>query len=275
MSPEHAPLVEAMRELKERTGVSLAALAERTAYSKSSWERYLNGKSLPPRQAVRDICSVAGEPAGRLLGLWEIAEAHWRGRTAVGPPGAGERTPSPPEPSPPRPWGRGGRVMLALAAAWTLVAVGTTALVLLPLPVFGAAEDDPALASAPSPVPGCRGADCEGRDPMRLICGVGPETLSVHSTATGAHVELRHSEKCGASWARAWGTEIGDRLEMRVGGPAHGVRVRTRDDTETYIYTDMAAARPGSTVRACFRPAGHGARECVEARVGGPASPAG
>ncbi|MEU9361706.1 DUF2690 domain-containing protein [Streptomyces sp. NPDC048301] len=40
---------------------------------------------------------------------------------------------------------------------------------------------------------------------MRLICGIGPDTLASDRTATGAHVELRHSEKCGASWARIWG----------------------------------------------------------------------
>ncbi|MCZ1006251.1 helix-turn-helix domain-containing protein [Streptomyces lydicus] len=42
----------------------MAALAERTAYSKSSWERYLNGKQLAPRQAVEALCKAAGEPAG-------------------------------------------------------------------------------------------------------------------------------------------------------------------------------------------------------------------
>nr|WP_262007952.1 YjfA family protein [Streptomyces sp. FIT100] len=111
-------------------------------------------------------------------------------------------------------------------------------------------------------------AACEGRDPMRLICGIGPDTLTTYRTATGTHVELRYSPKCGASWARTWGTRIGDRVEVTAGGPTHGVRIGTEDDTETYVYTGMAAARPGSTVRACFRPASaEGERECVEARV--------
>ncbi|WP_143663574.1 helix-turn-helix transcriptional regulator, partial [Streptomyces sp. NRRL B-24085] len=36
-------LVEQLRHLKDRTGLSLAELARRTAYSKSSWQRYLSG----------------------------------------------------------------------------------------------------------------------------------------------------------------------------------------------------------------------------------------
>ncbi|WP_256090352.1 helix-turn-helix domain-containing protein, partial [Actinacidiphila rubida] len=41
-----------LRVLTDRTGLSLSALAHRTPYSKSSWERYLNGKALPPQHAV-------------------------------------------------------------------------------------------------------------------------------------------------------------------------------------------------------------------------------
>ncbi|MFD5218305.1 helix-turn-helix domain-containing protein [Streptomyces tendae] len=276
MTTEHAPLVAALRELRARTGLSLAALAERTAYSKSSWERYLNGRALPPRQAVVDLCRVADEPEGRLTALWEIAEAQWSARGAAS--AAPAPTPRPPAarpaPDPVRPHGRRGRLMVMLTSAYVLLA-GGIALALFLLPGRGTADDEPLSAPVPhSTGPQCRGAACEGLDPIRLICGINPDTLTTYRTATGAHVELRHSRKCGASWARAWGTAIGDRVEVTAGGPAHEVRVANRDDTETYVYTGMAAARPGSTVRACFSPASpDGERECVEARVGTPASP--
>ncbi|MGI5339602.1 DUF2690 domain-containing protein [Streptomyces sp. CA-181903] len=68
--------------MKERTGLSLAALGGRTAFSKSSWERYLNGKKLPPREAVEALCALADEPPGRPLALWELAEQRWTGRAA-------------------------------------------------------------------------------------------------------------------------------------------------------------------------------------------------
>ncbi|MEU8561979.1 helix-turn-helix transcriptional regulator [Streptomyces cyaneofuscatus] len=80
-SPERTCLAAALRELKDRTGLSLADLAERTAYSKSSWHRCLTGTTLPPRRAVEDLCRLADEPPGRCLALWEIAESTESGRT--------------------------------------------------------------------------------------------------------------------------------------------------------------------------------------------------
>ncbi|MFC5804728.1 DUF2690 domain-containing protein [Streptomyces formicae] len=270
MTPGHTRLTAALRELRARTGLSLAALSERTAYSKSSWERYLNGKSLPPRQAVQELCRVANEPVGRLLALWEIAESDWSGRAAVPAPAAEESRPQPQESPPPeagRP--RGRRLMAVLASAYAVI-VGGVALVLFLLPDREAPGDEPLPAAAPySLAPQCHGADCEGRDPMRMVCGIGPDTLTTYRTASGAHVELRYSKKCGASWARVWGTRIGDRVEVTAGGPSHGARIADRADAETYVYTEMTAAHPGSTVRACFRSASaDGERECVEGRVG-------
>ncbi len=277
MSPEHTRLAAALRELRAGAGLSLAALAERTPYSKSSWERYLNGKSLPPRQAVRELCRLANEPDGRLLALWEIAESHWSGRAvapAPAPPTDESPRPHPQESPPPAGTGRrrlgGSRLLVVLASAYTVIVGGAAVLLFLLLPDSEAQEAEPLPASVPfSLAPQCHGAACEGRDPMRLICGLGPDTLASYRTATGAHIELRHSKKCGASWARTWGTEIGDRVDVTAGGPTHGVRIRNKDDAATFIYTEMTEVRPGSTVRACFRPASaDGERECVEARVG-------
>ncbi|MEV6167640.1 DUF2690 domain-containing protein [Streptomyces sp. NPDC051954] len=283
MTAEQARLAAALRELRARTGLSLAALSQRTAYSKSSWERYLNGKSLPPRQAVQELCRVANEPEGRVLrvlALWEIAESEWRGRAAVLAPAApttdDAQAPAfepAQQPDTGRSRGRRGRLTMVLVSAYTVL-VGGVALVFFLLPDREAPEDEPLSASVPySLAPQCHGAGCEGRDPMRMVCGFAPDNLTTYRTATGAHVELRYSEKCGASWARVWGAGIGDRVEVTAGGPTHDVRIEDSADTETYVYTEMTAARPGSTVRACFRPASaDGERECVEARVGGAAT---
>ncbi|MFJ8995145.1 helix-turn-helix domain-containing protein [Streptomyces sp. NPDC102279] len=90
-SPEHARLAAELRALRERTGLSLSGLAAKTAYSRSSWERYLNGRTLPPRQAVRELCQLAGEPEGRVLALWEITESGWSGRAKEAPRAATAR----------------------------------------------------------------------------------------------------------------------------------------------------------------------------------------
>ncbi|WP_372346753.1 helix-turn-helix domain-containing protein [Streptomyces sp. KL116D] len=274
MSAEHARLVSALREVRSRTGLSLTALAERTTYSRSSWERYLNGKVFPPRQAVRELCRVADEPEGRLAALWEIAEAESSGRTSVQAPAVEEPRPHPAQPSPDTGYScrrRRRRLMMALAAVYTVI-VGSVALTLFLLSGRDTAGGEPLSSAAPYSIgPQCHGAACEGKDPLRLICGITPTTLITHRTTTGAHVEVRHSKKCGAGWVRVWGTRIGDRVEVTAGGPTHIARITTQDDTRTYVYTGMAAAGPGDTVRACFRPASpDAAPECVEARVGEP-----
>lgn len=276
MTADHSRLTAALRELRARTGLSLAALAERTAYSKSSWERYLNGKAMPPRQAVRDLCRVAGEPDGRLLALWEIAESDWSGRAAVlapaSVPAAPAQVAAPAEPrrdaEAGRSRGRWGRLLVVLVSVYTVIA-GGVALGMLLLPQRAAGPGEP-LSSSSSYVLAhrCRGDTCEGRDPIRMVCAVAPVSLATYRTSTGAHVELRYSEGCGASWARMWGTRIGDRVDVTVGGPAREVRTVDGIDAETYVYTEMTAAGPDSTVRACFRPAADGgARECFVARV--------
>ncbi|MDQ1049545.1 helix-turn-helix transcriptional regulator [Streptomyces sp. V4I2] len=96
-------LVEQLRDLKDRTGLSLAELARRTAYSKSSWQRYLSGTKQPPRGAVQALCRVAGADQARLLALWELAHSTWPHGAAApvaGMPFAGARGAAVPTGSP-------------------------------------------------------------------------------------------------------------------------------------------------------------------------------
>ncbi|MER6422955.1 helix-turn-helix transcriptional regulator [Streptomyces sp. NPDC001137] len=81
-------LVAQLRRLKDRAGLSLAALAARTSYSSSSWERYLNGKKPVPRAAAEELAEVCGAPAERLLVLHEVAETARAQRAAAAGDGA-------------------------------------------------------------------------------------------------------------------------------------------------------------------------------------------
>ncbi|MDO0930782.1 DUF2690 domain-containing protein [Streptomyces sp. DG2A-72] len=260
-SPERARLAAALRDLKTRTGLSLAGLAARTSFSKSSWERYLNGRTLPPCPAVRELCHLAGEPEGRCLALWEIAESP---APEPGPsPGPGPGPVAEEDAGP----GRGGT---AVALAWVcavVVVVGSVAATLLLLP----GQSDASRSSTSSPPstafgPRCHEAACDGRNPMHMKCSVAPQTLASHRTATGARLELRHNTECGASWARMWATRVGDRLEITAGGRTHSAKVADDIDARAYVYTPMTAADSGTVVRACFLPAEGGGRECVEGR---------
>ncbi|MER5782087.1 helix-turn-helix domain-containing protein [Streptomyces mobaraensis] len=293
---ECARLAAALRELRERTGLSLAALGGRTAFSKSSWERYLNGKKLPPREAVEALCALADEPPGRPLALWELAEQRWTGRAASAPgatgsapgvtasaPGAtgggAEDTPvSPPGPDTGR---RPGRRV----PRWSLV-VGAVALAAaVPLALVLLSDEDattgtaagpgaPGSASVPSYAqsfePGCHGADCEGADAQAMGCGAQglPATLATRRSAGGQRIEIRYAEKCGAVWAKATGLRLGDRVELTLpGADAKEVRAASRRDTEIYLSTAMTATDDPRRARVCLRPA-EGAAECFAAPGG-------
>jgi hypothetical protein len=120
LPPEVRHFVEQLRLLKDRTGLSLVALGARTAYSKSSWHRYLNATQPPPRQAVVALCRVAGENPERHGVRWELAVQAWPRPAAV--PGRPTTAPEY-EDDPTLPWwdtppeqhgngGPGGRVLL-------------------------------------------------------------------------------------------------------------------------------------------------------------------
>ncbi|MGW1255736.1 peptidoglycan-binding protein [Streptomyces sp. NPDC002513] len=74
LEPAMRRLAVRLRQLKDQMGVSTTTLATKTAYSRSSWERYLNGRALPPRQAVEAMGRVSGTDMAQLLALWELAE---------------------------------------------------------------------------------------------------------------------------------------------------------------------------------------------------------
>ncbi|MEG3626818.1 helix-turn-helix domain-containing protein [Streptomyces poriticola] len=80
-------LSEELRRLRKLNGLTLAALAKRTNYSKSSWERYLNGKVIPPESAVLAFARTVGVRPEALLVLRDAAESAER---ASGPAGGGD-----------------------------------------------------------------------------------------------------------------------------------------------------------------------------------------
>ncbi|MBU6535851.1 peptidoglycan-binding protein [Streptomyces sp. NPDC057245] len=94
LDPRVSQLVVRLRRLKDHGGLSMRQLAAKTGYSAKSWERYLGGRSLPPREAVEAMARIAGEDPTRLLALHEVAAEHWsrtRG-VALGEPEPDEAT---------------------------------------------------------------------------------------------------------------------------------------------------------------------------------------
>lgn len=273
LNPETAYLVGQLRDLKDRSGLSFAALAARTAYSKSSWERYLNGKTPPPRHAVETLARLVGEPVDRLLALWERAETQWSGRAAEAAPSAAQPVPADTTDRDPVARGPARRRL----PGWAYAALGVCAVVALfaavagHLGIFGTT----APASAPSIYTvGCRGMQCAGQDAEGMACGVDAGDFAERHIGR-AYLELRISDQCEAAWTRVSHSAVGDRIEVTDrDGHTQVSTVPDAASTTRYLGTPMIAARRHDQVRACLRH-GNGARVCTPWGADQTSAPAG
>ncbi|MET8585413.1 DUF2690 domain-containing protein [Streptomyces collinus] len=77
LDPQIKEFTSQLRRLVDRSGLSIAALADRTGYSKTSWERYLGGRLLAPKGAIVALAEVTGTSPIHLTTMWELAERAW------------------------------------------------------------------------------------------------------------------------------------------------------------------------------------------------------
>ncbi|MFM9555013.1 MULTISPECIES: helix-turn-helix domain-containing protein [Streptomyces] len=77
LDPQVREFAGQLRRLVDRGGLSVAAVADRTGYSKTSWERYLNGRLLAPKGAIVALAEVTGTDPVHLTTMWELAERAW------------------------------------------------------------------------------------------------------------------------------------------------------------------------------------------------------
>ncbi|MFB6677106.1 DUF2690 domain-containing protein [Streptomyces sp. NPDC056390] len=77
LDPQVREFASQLRRLVDRSGLSIAAVADRTGYSKTSWERYLNGRLLAPKRAIVTLAEVTGTNPVHLTTMWELAERAW------------------------------------------------------------------------------------------------------------------------------------------------------------------------------------------------------
>jgi hypothetical protein len=270
-----ARLAAELRLLRERSGLTLGALAEESAYSKSSWQRYLSGTALPPWLAVRALCHLAGEPEPRVRALWELAEGAWSGRGAVAPAPPPAPAPAPvPEPEPesepapapvPDPPTKAARSGQRRRLGRGLGAVAVAAALLLAATVGAAAAHDQQADAPASAQPsgtssasgfhvGCVGSACNGLDPQAMLCGVEPETLLQQSTPSGAGVEVRYNPLCRAVWARTWNTRLGDTLTLsEPGAPTQDITTDNPHTLDAFAYTPLLALTgSGTPLKVCL-----------------------
>ncbi|MFR0359523.1 helix-turn-helix domain-containing protein [Streptomyces sediminimaris] len=277
-----------MRNLKDGSGLTLTELAQATAISKSSWERYLNGKQFPPRHAVQALCKAVHETEDELLTQWALADVAWsgRGHTTSAVSGSASSSSSdagtsaldsPVRESPPatQPVSRTRRVLLAASAVIdqrpTTTAVAVFLLcgaMVVPAAVSYASRTTTSQPAARPPI--CQLRSCEGRNPRTTACE-DPVTLASHTAADGTRLEIRLSPGCRAGWIRVSPTHPGFRIEIT--GP--DARAQSVDETawsaDDEVTTTMIAAPHPTDLRACYYPSlGSPGRECFD---GGAASP--
>ena len=267
-------LIDQLRECKDRSGLSLSSLAERTLHSKSSWERYLNAKAFPPQQAVDSLGRIVGADKARLAALWELADRAWSGRHAPEPP---PPTPGPaasPAPShssrtaatEPSPHGpdlilptvasslrarkaRRGAFVVAVAA---VAALAVIAAVVWWKPAPPAGPHTGPATSATDTESGalrtrCFQDSCGGKNPNDMGCA-GDAWTAALTRVHGVYVELRYSDSCKAAWARiSWGSP-GDTAKV-VANDGASYQEHVHYDTD--VYSPMVASDASSKSRAC------------------------
>ncbi|MGO4753796.1 helix-turn-helix domain-containing protein, partial [Streptomyces sp. 2MCAF27] len=233
LPPQARRLAEELRLHKDRSRLSLNSLAAKTAYSSSSWHRYLNGRALPPWDAVDALGRLARADRGLLRVLWESASDAW---TAEQRPKETEDPKAAEEPEAEeaaeaahrgagsaagRTWlpGRLRRLSRRTVVGAAVAGCGLLAVLLLLLLVRlgsgdtrprsappGAPEGSPAwpwdlrASRSASADGGCAGRSCQGRDPYREGCD--RDSVTVHAlSADGRTLRLRYSPVCRTVWA--------------------------------------------------------------------------
>ncbi|WP_161329221.1 helix-turn-helix transcriptional regulator, partial [Streptomyces sp. SID5789] len=77
LDPQIKEFTGQLRRLVDRSELSVASVADATGYSKTSWERYLNGRLLAPKGAIIALAEVTGTNPLHLTTMWELAERAW------------------------------------------------------------------------------------------------------------------------------------------------------------------------------------------------------
>ncbi|MFG2960561.1 DUF2690 domain-containing protein [Streptomyces sp. NPDC048291] len=77
LDPQVKEFATQLRRLVDRSGLSVAALSDRTGYARTSWDRYLGGRLLAPKGAVVALAEVTETDPVHLTTMWELAERAW------------------------------------------------------------------------------------------------------------------------------------------------------------------------------------------------------
>ncbi|MGW4702867.1 DUF2690 domain-containing protein [Streptomyces sp. NPDC004285] len=239
--------------LKKASGSSFVQLSEKTHYAKSSWERWVNGKQFPPRDAVERLARLCETDPAPLLALWDEEDA----RRSAPESEAGEEPEGREEAGDEAGDGRADgaatsrrrRVLWASVVLAVLLVAGSL--------LYAAFSDSGEPKDAPRPKPvvtvagpatGCTLTGCEGRDPKKMNCGADAVTVRTGSIPKDLVIELRYSRACKAAWGRISFAQVGATVVVNNSDGAAQADVVHFDRD---VYTPLIAAPDDGSVWVC------------------------
>ncbi|MFH9721874.1 DUF2690 domain-containing protein [Streptomyces sp. NPDC017254] len=233
--------------LKKASGASFVQLSEKTHYAKSSWERWVNGKQFPPRDAVERLARLCDTDPAPLLALWAEEDARRTAPESGAESGAGDESGAGTELGPATL--RKRRVQWASLVLALLLAVGAISYAAL------SGSDEPPADPRPKPVvtvagpaTGCTLTACEGRDPKKMNCGADAVTVRTGSIPKDLVIELRYSQACRAAWGRISFAQVGATVVVNNSDGAAQADVVHYDRD---VYTPLIAAPDDGSVWVC------------------------
>ncbi|MBD0691971.1 hypothetical protein BG452_09965 [Streptomyces sp. CBMA123] len=237
MSAEERELVEVLRRMKDRSGLSLVELATRTLHSKSSWQRWLNGERLVTEEALSRLAEVSRTDLESVRPVFEAAMSRGAGGAGDAQEGAdADDAADDAEGGEARDGRAGGSARkrrqlgyLALVVVTIAAAVGlgfalwpgrsSEAAQAGPTTV-PAATTAPSATVAPSAAGGCMGVSCSGLDPKATGCGDDAVTL-ITADVQRMTIHVRYSARCRAAWAKLTGATPGDSASITTARGGH------------------------------------------------------
>ncbi|MFJ8231620.1 DUF2690 domain-containing protein [Streptomyces sp. NPDC094448] len=141
LDPDIRELTEQLRRIVDGSGLDMAGLSVATGFGVTSWERYLDGRILPPQRAVAALAERTGAGVHELTSLRSRAERAWR-RLEAGRDRATEQ------------------LRVARTREWASVPKAGPEAISPSVPGAAGAPADPA------PAPGPTGPDPLGPDPL-------------------------------------------------------------------------------------------------------------
>ncbi|MFF0554839.1 DUF2690 domain-containing protein [Streptomyces sp. NPDC004266] len=245
--------------LKKASGSSFVQLSEKTHYAKSSWERWVNGKQFPPRDAVERLARLCGTDPAPLLALWAEEDAR---RAAPEPEsGTGAEAEAGADTGTGAATARRRRVLWSSVVLAVLLVAGAISYAAL------SGSGEPPAAPRPKPVvkvagpaTGCTLTGCEGRDPKKMNCGADAVTVRTGSIPKDLVIELRYSRACQAAWGRISFAQVGATVVVNNSDGAAQADVVHFDRD---VYTPLIAAPDDGSVWVCAALPKNGPRSCT------------